>query len=58
VAQQLTWWHQLHNGWGGSDYATINKKRGGKDALVILAGSGGVMAQLVASASQWLVWQH
>jgi hypothetical protein len=24
--QQLTWWHQLSNGWGGSDYATINIK--------------------------------
>jgi hypothetical protein len=26
ATRQLTWWHQLNNGWGGSNYATINIK--------------------------------
>jgi len=33
-------------------YATINKKKGGKDTLVVTAVDGGVTAHLVASAPQ------
>ncbi len=43
----LTWWHQLCNGWGGSNYATINIK---KEAKRRLSSQWDV-------AAQWLNWR-
>jgi hypothetical protein len=36
--QRLTWWCQLHNCWGGSDYATINIKERRQRGACCLSG--------------------
>ncbi len=54
AARQLTWWRQLNNGQGGSDYATINIKERRQRRARRLGGkwrrdgsTGGVSAAMV-----------